>query len=34
MAKAPAEVVDGIRATKAEQESQLASIERIIQELS
>ena len=34
MAKAPADVVDGIRATKAEQESQLASIERIIQELS
>ncbi len=34
MAKAPADVVDGIRATKAEQEAQLASIERIIRELS
>jgi len=34
MAKAPADVVDGIRATKAEQEAQLESIERIIRELS
>ncbi len=34
MAKAPADVVDGIRATKAEQEAQLASIERIIRELT
>ena len=34
MAKAPADVVEGIRATKAEQESQLESIERIIRELS
>jgi valyl-tRNA synthetase len=34
MAKAPADVVEGIRATKAEQEAQLASIERIIRELS
>jgi valyl-tRNA synthetase len=34
MAKAPADVVEGIRATKAEQEAQLASIERIIRDLS
>jgi valyl-tRNA synthetase len=34
MAKAPADVVEGIRTTKAEQESQLESIERIIRELS
>ncbi len=34
MAKAPADVVDGIRATKAEQEAQLESVERIIRELS
>lgn len=34
MAKAPADVVEGIRVTKAEQEAQLESIERIIRELS
>jgi len=34
MAKAPADVVEGIRATKAEQEAQLESIERIVRELS
>jgi len=34
MAKAPADVVEGIRSTKAEQEAQLESIERIIRELS
>jgi valyl-tRNA synthetase len=34
MAKAPADVVEGIRATKAEQEAQLANIERIIRDLS
>ena len=34
MAKAPADVVEGIRATKAVQEAQLESIERIIRELS
>jgi valyl-tRNA synthetase len=33
MAKAPADVVEGIRTTKAEQEAQLESIERIIREL-
>jgi valyl-tRNA synthetase len=33
MAKAPADVVEGIRNTKAEQEAQLESIERIIREL-
>ncbi len=33
MAKAPADVVEGIRSTKAEQEAQLESIERIIREL-
>jgi valyl-tRNA synthetase len=34
MAKAPADVVEGIRATLAEQKAQLESIERIIRELS
>ena len=34
MAKAPADFVDGILATKAEQEAQLESFERIIRELS
>ena len=33
MAKAPADVVEGIRTTKAEQEAQLESIERIVREL-
>ena len=33
MAKAPADVVEGIRTTKSEQEAQLESIERIIREL-
>ena len=33
MAKAPSDVVEGIRKTKAEQEAQLESIERIIREL-
>ncbi len=33
MAKAPTDVVEGIRKTKAEQEAQLESIERIIREL-
>ena len=33
MAKAPADVVEGIRKTLAEQEAQLESIERIIREL-
>ena len=33
MAKAPADVVEGIRNTKAEQQAQLESIERIIREL-
>ena len=34
MAKAPADVVEGIRATLAEQQAQLESIERIIRDLS